>query len=152
MPLLSGVALVIGAGSSESHPSYPSTPLSSHSKLNCVGYGKAVTRLLIEHGCLKLILGEADEAELAKVQTEYRSLSRPELKIISKKCDIKVAEDLEEIIEFGVKEFGEINYCANCERLNDIKGRTTEISPEEFNRAGDTWQKGVSGTILLKLE
>ncbi|KEF59600.1 uncharacterized protein A1O9_04446 [Exophiala aquamarina CBS 119918] len=122
MPHFSGVALVIGAGSS---------------------YGKAVTRLLIENGCMRLIVGDTDETELANLQAECRALDRPTLRIISKKCDTRVAEDLEYIVELGVAEFGAINYCANCERLNYIQGTTTDISPEEFNRAGDTWQKGI---------
>jgi len=96
-----------------------------------------------------LILGDTDEVELAKVQTECQALGGPKLQIISKKCDTRLAEDLEDIIEFGVKAFGSINYCANCERLKDTSGRTTEISPEEFNRAGDTWQKGVCDKVLL---
>lgn len=152
MPHFSGVALVIGAGSSASLPSIPVCHLSVSSKLMYIGYGKAVTRLLIENGCLRLIVGDTDETELANLQAECRALDRPTLRIISKKCDTRVAEDLEYIVELGVAEFGAINYCANCERLNYIQGTTTDISPEEFNRAGDTWQKGVSDMFLLEVK
>lgn len=48
----------------------------------------------------------------------------------------------------GVREFGNIDYCANCESFEVPSGKTTEIALEEFTRASDTWQKGVSTMVI----
>ncbi|KAK5045779.1 hypothetical protein LTR84_008872 [Exophiala bonariae] len=121
MPHLVGVALVIGAGSS---------------------YGRAVTSLLIENGCQKIILGDANEEELLRLQACFQGSDCARARVVSKTCDVNNAEDIDRIIEFGVAEFGAIDYCANCESFNASKGQTTDITLEEFTQASDRWQKG----------
>lgn len=126
--------------------------ISSHflekTKLIHPGFGQAVITQLIEAGCQKLILGDASEEELAKVQARCKASYGTGVQVISKKCDAISSENLDEIIELGIREFGNIDYCANCERFEVPPGKTTEIALEEFTRASDTWQKGVSTTVI----
>ncbi|KIX09212.1 uncharacterized protein Z518_00291 [Rhinocladiella mackenziei CBS 650.93] len=122
MSLFSGVALVIGAGS---------------------GDGRAVMHLLVQSGCSKVVLADLNETNLARVEAECRNLGGSQLQILSQKCDTRVPSDLDRIIASAVNRFGEINYCANCERpTGPLEGNTTEISLAEFTNAADVWQRG----------
>ncbi|EXJ75001.1 uncharacterized protein A1O5_01697 [Cladophialophora psammophila CBS 110553] len=122
MSILSGVALVIGAGSDD---------------------GSAVAHLLVKSGCRRLILGDRDVSALEKVVGECRNLGDASLRIISERCNTNEPSDIDRLIAAGVKEFGEINCCANCERPRGIEGRTTETPRTHFVQDTEVWQRGI---------
>ncbi|OAL22381.1 hypothetical protein AYO20_11206 [Fonsecaea nubica] len=119
-----GVAVVIWAGS---------------------GDGRAVAHLLVQSGCTKLVLGGLDEGRLAEVVKECHALTQghADLQILSRKCDSREPRDVDELIAAAVARFGQIDYCANCERPDGFYGETTEAPWATFTTAGERWQRGV---------
>ena len=103
-------------------------------------------------GCSKLVLGDSNNANLAKVEKECRALADSSLHILSKKCDTRVPDEVDQIIAFAINGFGEINYCANCGRLSAYEGNTIDISLADFTRPGEVWQRGVRTPLSLGAE
>ncbi|KIW98139.1 uncharacterized protein Z519_01723 [Cladophialophora bantiana CBS 173.52] len=122
MSISSGVALVIGAGSDD---------------------GSAVAHLLVRSGCRRLILGDRDVSALEKVVGECHHLGDPSLQIISERCNTNEPSEIDRLIAAGVKEFGEINCCANCERPRSVEGRTAETLRTHFVQHTEIWQRGI---------
>ncbi|RVX72876.1 hypothetical protein B0A52_03229 [Exophiala mesophila] len=117
-----GAALVIGAGA---------------------GDGRAVAMQLVQEGWSKLVLGDQNETLLAEVAKDCQRLGGDRVKICTGICDAGNPSDLDQLIERGVEQFGEINHCANCLRVEPTNVAFGEKTREDFGRLNDAWQRKV---------
>lgn len=108
-----------------------------------LGDGRAVAKQLVQEGCSKLVLGDQNEALLAEVVKDCQKLGGDRVQICTGICDAGNPSDLDRLIERGIDQFGEINHCANCLRVEPTNGPAGGMTREDFTSLNDAWQRKV---------
>ncbi|KAL4889929.1 short chain dehydrogenase/ reductase [Aspergillus ambiguus] len=119
---LQGVALITGAAS---------------------GIGRATALIFVKEGCTRLVLGDLDVNGLSTVSDELKRLN-PAVKVVSVKVDVSSEEQVINLVQTAVKEFGEIHYAVNNAGItNDKRVRTDELPTSSWDRVVSINLRGV---------
>ena len=110
---------------------------------NITGIGKAVAIGLAQAGCSKIILADIQSEELPDIANACRTVSEKQIRSLIVPCDIRDPVSVDDMIAAGIKEFGKIQYCANCAGVITSPRPNKESSVEDFTEAARINQRGV---------
>jgi NAD(P)-dependent dehydrogenase (short-subunit alcohol dehydrogenase family) len=107
------------------------------------GIGRAIAHTFVLEGCTRLILADINEEGLKKVAEELIELD-DQVQTCVVKCDVSLEDDVERMVDEGVKAFGAIHYAVNNAGIsNQPRVRTHELDVEAYDRVHNVNQRGV---------
>ncbi|KFY89957.1 hypothetical protein V498_06229 [Pseudogymnoascus sp. VKM F-4517 (FW-2822)] len=107
------------------------------------GIGRAIAHTFVLEGCNRLVLADLNEEGLKTVSKELKALDS-EVETCLVKCDVSIEEDVQRMIDEGVKAFGSIHYAVNNAGISSKpRVRTHELEVESYDRVQMVNQRGV---------
>jgi len=105
------------------------------------GVGQGIALALAKEGCHVVVTGRT----LEKCDKTADMLGKRGIKALSLRCDVKSADDLENIVEATVKEYGQLDILVNNAQ-EVARGPLLSISDEQMN---GNWESGPLATFRL---
>ncbi|KAH6999405.1 oxidoreductase [Ilyonectria destructans] len=110
------------------------------------GIGQAVATLFAKLGCHQLLLVDLKREELDETKRQIVNKS-PNARILVHNCDLSANDSAENILNSAVEAFGRVDHVANVAGIPGGFFRSTETSPEMWDRVQ---QVNVRGTYFLQ--
>jgi NAD(P)-dependent dehydrogenase (short-subunit alcohol dehydrogenase family) len=107
------------------------------------GIGRSIAHTFVLEGCTRLILADLNIEGLETVAKELKDLDS-EVRTFVIKCDVSSEEEVQRMVDEGVKQFGAIHYAVNNAGISNPKRvRTHELEVESYDRVQNVNQRGV---------
>lgn len=107
------------------------------------GIGRAIAHTFVLEGVTRLVLVDLNEDGLTVVSDELKKLNS-EVQTCIVKCDVSDEDDVQRMLDEGVKQFGAIHYAVNNAGVsNKPRLRTHELEVEAYDRVQNINQRGV---------
>lgn len=108
------------------------------------GIGRSTALAFASEGVTRLILSDLNGAGLEAVTKELKDTVDPKIETCCIQADMSKEEDVERMIEEGVKRFGAIHYCVNNAGVtNNPRVKTHELPTEAWDRVQNINLRGV---------
>ena len=105
------------------------------------GIGKATAALLAEEGCQKIVIADRNVESLDAVVASIKN-HHPGTDVKTTFVDVKSETSVEQMVEYVVKTFGRIDYCANVAGIIRY-GDTSVLSVEDFDEVQSINLRGI---------
>lgn len=107
------------------------------------GIGRATVHTFVKEGCTRLILSDINENGLEKVANELKELDSS-VQTCLVKCDTSSEEQVQHMVDEGVKAFGAIHYAVNNAGVTSRpRVRTHELEASSWDAVQEVNLRGV---------
>lgn len=120
--IMDGVALITGSAS---------------------GIGRACALAFADEGVTRLVLADVNITGLEETSNLLKKMN-PEVQTVVIKTDTSSEQEVQNMVDAGVKKFGSIHYAVNCAGVTSVpRAKTADLSVESWDRVQNINLRGV---------